>query len=246
MTGFLIGFPDIPFEAASITSNLTASIGYEAHNTITGGRGDSFRLAASTVSDLALTYSLSADAQAEFAWIGRASMLKGSNVQSITLNAGSTIYQNTDFQNATLVGRKLDDFIATFARCAPAKPFVLTLSASPGSYYPMSKVYMGLFFDFGRDPIKKISFTQASDSELSRSNALSFSLTWEGIGADKMTELSDSLLAYADINPVILYDSSAKVLPGCVAMHAKISGHTIEPDSVPGQYRITLSFEELI
>ncbi len=246
MTEFFLGFPDVPFDAVSITSSETAETGFEAENTILGSRADYFRLADSTTNTLSLTYSLTSNAQAEFLWLGRASMLQGAKVDSITLNAGSTIYQNTAFLSETLTGRKTDDFLATFARCAPAKPFVLSLSATSASYYPFSKAYFGLWFDMGRDPRRGYSVSASTDSEVARSDAMTFSLSWEGVTEAKVTELTDSILENADVSPLVLYDSSGKVLPGCTTMHATLEDHSITPDSVPGQYTVSLTFKELV
>lgn len=246
MTNFRIGFPHIPFDASSVTPSMAAATGFEAANLITGSRGDSFHLAAASASDLTLSFPVTLGHTADYLYLAHADWLKGYNVSTVALEAGGvTVYSNADFANVTLVGPRHEDFIAAFAASAAATDWVLRLQASAATLYPFSKAYFGRFFDFGREPIKPIELSRKRNGDVSRDARYTFSLTWQDISDAKVCELFSSVLRWADVSPVVLYDADNAVLPGCTVIHAKIVSHERTTVALNSN-DVTIDFRELI
>lgn len=91
MTNLLIGYPAIPAAYRTLTANQTAATGKDVYSTVAGGRGTEFRAATATTTPLTFWYDLGSGvtASANFFYVPRASRLKKSGVNTLSL-AGSS------------------------------------------------------------------------------------------------------------------------------------------------------------
>jgi hypothetical protein len=121
----------------------------------------------------------------------------------------------------------------------------MTYGAVATAKWAFSKLYMGSFFDWGRDPLYIATTTPTINNVRNRCPALKFSLRWEGVTETKVTSFISTIYRYRDINPVVLYDIADKVFFGYRTLHCRITGAQIDVSS-PAYRSITVNFEELI
>lgn len=113
--------------------------------------------------------------------------------------------------------------------------------------WEISKVYMGLFFDFGRDPLYPRSAGLAYfRGSLEKRPHYTFSLEWRDVRADKVREFEWAIARYKDISPVFLYTRyNHATLNGHRLVHCWIRDYQNEI-TAPDSYRVRMTFEELL
>lgn len=94
MTNFLIGYPDIPLAATTITKSHTEDSSYPQVNTITGGRGAYHQLATATTDDTYVEYDLGAASTKSAAYLAiqRAKLTRKANATRVRLTGSSASY----------------------------------------------------------------------------------------------------------------------------------------------------------
>lgn len=114
-------------------------------------------------------------------------------------------------------------------------------------YWQFSKVYMGMFFDFGRDPQFPMTYQReytrgASEKRPHRI----FALTWKGITTEKVTEFEKEIANYQDVSPVFLYTrENHALLLGDRLIHAQIKTYRSRM-AAPNSWQVDVTFQELL
>lgn len=113
--------------------------------------------------------------------------------------------------------------------------------------WQFSKLYMGMFFDFGRDPLYPISYTRDyTKSASERRPHREFTLTWKGVSNAKVTEFEAEIVRYMDVNPVFLYTrTNHATLQGARLLHAQVKSYKCRM-TAPNHWQVDVVFTELL
>lgn len=269
MTNLKIAYPDIPYNAVTITPTITDDPLQPVYNLIAGER--IWRYATgSTNTTLSIVFDLGfdfADKQntAEYLIIGRADLLQNTGVTGITLarsddfSVWTTVYTDASFASATLYGPRTDDYIATFTATSSFRWWKMTYTSGGAINFYHSKLYFGRFLTFDTAPQYKIKREASANSQWYASSGAmfpvrtqepryEFDFVWKGQTDTTATSFFDNVVRFKDKCPVFLYTSAVpKILDSQYIIHAKLQDHEIRRSSGITNYNeITATFTELI
>lgn len=257
MTNLLLGYSQIGFLSATELSTPTLdgdySANYVARNLYGGGRPETVRLASAATSST-WSWDHGALLSPDFLFLARADLIrrKDTAASSWLLEAdddGSFFIVDGDtgtFNLGDLKGPRNEDLIVELAKLPDHQYFRFTVSTTASFKHEYSKMLMGTWLDLGRDPIYPARFTRDATVPMPRAVPWSFSLEWRGVTDATVQTLSDRVLKYRDVNPVILYDPLDVVLPNTIrVIHAFITDAVVTPEW-PGTNRVQMSFLEAI
>lgn len=249
MTNILIGYPDILRDAVSVIDSASPSA--DISNIISGDRRLLFELE-SAAATAQIKISLGAEASANYLYIARADFL-ANDADTISLKGCATddygsateVYANALFSSETFIGAAAEDFIATFNAASFKYWWVDFAKTSGTGLFRFSKLYLGSWLDFGREPIFDVDIDGSTPAAQVRRRAYKFKLTWVGLPNDKITEALSNALTYNAINPVVIYDAAKIIVPGVSCYFARISDFEITK-TTNLENELIISFEELI
>lgn len=265
-TNLLIGYPDIPRLASSISiSGTTENSSRPILNVVTGGRGEYFQAGGSAASTAYLQFDMGAGVTdtAEYLFVPNAKWLKAAGANRLLLSGwdGSTetdiIGTSTGLATRTFSGANGDDLmfasgfndqISGALPSAAYRYFRLRFgdsTATESRNWRFSKAYFGRFFDMGRDPVYPREATLRAQSLTERRGGYNFRFTWRGVTDEKVAELFETILRDIE-SPVVLYTSSYhEVLFSMRTLHALVTEHSVQPISVNSNL-VELTFSEII
>ena len=161
----LIGCPDINLDAVLLSTSQTRS--EQRLQSLRGGKRQTYFWFDSSYTAINFDYDLGSilsgvanTAATDFLCIGRADLLQSTSGimmlsvghQAAAGGAATDVYTLSPFQAATLYGPDSQDFVATWTTSDAYRRWRVCIKDTAGSYYPMSKLYLGSFFDMGKDP----------------------------------------------------------------------------------------------
>lgn len=158
MTNLLLSYPDIPFRAEGTLVSQTVDEDFPVANLISGRKSSQFRLAANqTTCDTRYDLGPSVTATADHIILGRADILANA-VTDLEVQYGTngsswtSAATQTSVGAATRYGPYTQDFILTFTTTPARRWYQVRLNHAAGAKYQFSKLYLGKFLDFGKDP----------------------------------------------------------------------------------------------
>lgn len=225
-TNLLLGYPQIFFDS-TVWAGPTGATGYDDENVMTGSRALRYkRSAAGTSSEWDLHLDAGVTVNPDYLYIARANLLRLNDSASTTWtlladdNTGfaSPETETDTFDTSDLVGPDSDDLLATLSFTTAYRYFRFTIETTVSFQHETSKILIGDWFDFGRDPSVSAEVTRDAPRSWSRRSAYDFRLTWDGITDAKLATFIDRLSAYSDVHPFLLYDSANVIVPKTVAL----------------------------
>ena len=233
-TNLLIGFPDIPFNALSITSSQTYSTEFPVTNLVNGSRGKRAELATAYTGTHTITYDLGSgvtDTVNYFALLD-VKILRDSGVTVVRLRGSDGVTPATvatvTLSSITLDGGQDRDYLTTFNETSAYRYWLVEMDSSGDTKRPVSKLYFGTLFDIGRDP--QFSRSVSSDKgDKSIYEKDKMSLSYNGVSTTKRQDFESKIGDYSDANDVILYANSyTAVLAGKSLISCAITDYSFE------------------
>ncbi len=221
-------YPHIPFTGTNGTFP-TADTGYNSSAVITGPRANFFRASASGTS-VAWDWDYGTTVTPNYCVIAHADWLTKRDTANIsyTIRGASdsgfvtgTNYTGT-ISTASLLGPTLSDSYISFSPNA-YRYWRVTLTTTASMKHMLSKIYLGTAFDLGRDP-EFSSALQRYASGTHRQSKMLVELEYEGVLNATRQSFFDTIVKYADSNPVFLRDSNNVFLNNVTLLHARIIG----------------------
>lgn len=249
----------IPFLATSTLAGGTMDTGYTFEDFICGARGNMWRATQGAVSYKIIRNDLGSGvtSAAEYWYIARSDLwynqLKATTtprfyLQSATDAAYATAVVRADNTITPNKGPRNEDSFNTISSSGAYRYWQLILDATDGvtlSYHTLSKIQFGVTFDLGRDPEYAIVHRRSMKRIGARDQAFTVDCRWVGITDVKRQSLITSVLAYKDVAPIVLYETTDNIFGGFKLLHVYITDCKITPTS-QDQNEITMKFEECI
>lgn len=249
----LIGYPDIPFLGTMFTEPASET-GYDAEYAITGERGN-YYIALSSVSSSIFEFDMGAATTRtpEYMALMRADLMRRhdsadctwSVVGSAASNFASPVTASGTFAIADLLGPRDEDYLTSLVGLSAKRYWRFQVNSTASFKHQLSKVYFGNWFDFGRDPIfpadKAIEYKTDGD----RAPRYILRLDWLGITNTVRNDFISKILKWRDVNPILLNDTSGKILDGNRLLHCIITECTFTPRGV-NYSDVSLGLEEII
>jgi hypothetical protein len=251
VANLLIGYSDIGFNSTAI-STPTLDIG-QARNLYAGSRVEAVRIQTASTTSV-WSWDHGSTITPEFIFLARADLLRRADsaastwtVDGSTSNTFGTVDTKTGtFNLSDLKGPRSEDLLSTFTYSSGYRYWRFTATTTASFKHTYSKLFLGAWLDLGRDPLYPARMRRESKAAMPRAVPWSFELEWRGITDATLTTLSDRVLKYKDVNPVILYDPADIVLVGSIrVLHAFVTDVEIAPEW-PGVNRLRMSFTEAI
>jgi hypothetical protein len=267
MTSLLICYPDIPYNAVTITPSATTDTAQNEFNLTAGPRSNGFALA-SAGTTLTLDFDLGAGFATEqntvnYVILARADKLQAGAMSQLLIRSSSngsvwtTRITQSSFSSATLYGPRSDDYIQLITATSAFRYWRADYTTT-SSKLPHSKLYFGTYFDWGREPSTYKISREASGDLLRMSSGAQygerieepryfFEFTWYGITDAKIQSFQTAMAkSYYRANGVFLYtDSLHHVLDNQRLVHCRM----LEPRARKihnNYYEVTIAFEEMI
>jgi hypothetical protein len=245
MSNLQIGFPDIPFNAVSITPSESFDALYPVTNTVRGRRTSYARLAAdSSDTTINIDYDLGAATQAvNYLAICRADNLKDDTITAVSVKSSTDAVTYTNriadasFDSATLYGPETRDYINVVTTTSAFRYWQVTFTGTTGFRLPTSKLFFGTLFDFNnelsdwsfnRDPRNRSDFVAnsgATDLVRTEQAAYTFRGTWQGVTDATLESFNTKIGRYIDKHSVIIYSPETwdSLLDGYKMIHCKVA-----------------------
>lgn len=260
-TNLLIAYPQIWVDGTLSISSSAAS-GYPKENVTAGSRRRSTRLAAAA-SGLTVTVDLGAAAAKTIQYIivSRADILKNQGCTIAAVEASSDNFvanfnsvggTSGNFQSKTFYGPRSEDVIFTSALNSDYGSLSYT-----GTYrywrisfqgatvaWQANKIYLGSWFDMGRDPVSS-QVSRVATSRADRASRYVFTFEWEGL-SDQTKEYFTFYIADKPYDGVFLHTQSYHdILLGYRLLHCRLVEHSWS-QSFTGTNNLSATFEEMI
>lgn len=254
-TNLLIGYPEIPKEATASSINNASSSMYPYTNLFGGNKTDLHYLDTAASGDTRITVELPSGTTkaCDFIYIGRASLLQQSSVDTITLKAGAsnnyatatTVRTLSSFGSQTLYGPNDDDYIQTFAASSAYRYWFINYNATSASKIPHAKFFFGSAFDPGLDPNAPATITRIKQGGAQLRSTMSFEFTWNGMSYSKAVQMYLKLYRTRRYLPLVIFTSSwHDILMGHRVIYCRLTSMSIPP-RVTDYCDVTATFEEL-
>lgn len=229
MTSLLICYPDIPYNAKTVTASSAENPAQPAWSLTSGERKRGFSLTAATTT-LTLDWDLGSDFAnkqntVNYVAIARADKLQAAAMSQLLIRSSpdnsvwTTRITQTSFASATLYGPRTDDYIQLITVTSAFRYWRADYT-STSTKFPHSKLYFGTYFDWGREPAFQI--TRSTDTrELYRGSSgaqlgerieeprYRFDLKWTGVTDAKINSFATYFgRSYYKDNGVMLYTAT--------------------------------------
>lgn len=239
----------------TLTSGTTDT-GYVLENLLSGSRSDLWRTTTSQTAVIHTDMGSGSTATPYYYYLARADLYYNA-VKAST--SGKTILESSSNDSSwsnqltetwySLFGPRGEDYINVFgAGVSATRYWRVTLTTGDGattSKHTLSKLMFGSYFDLGRDPEYGVMKRRAFKQPGARDQAFILNAQWRGITDAKRMELNDSILAYRDVSPIVLYETTDNLLQGFKLLHAWIVDCKVTPISLNSN-EISMTFEECI
>lgn len=248
-TNLLLGYPGIPFSGTAVSTTYDYETGVTQEDIASGDRQKIVRLAA-VHANCSYVWSTTTSTS-DFIYIARADLLKTNGCTTAQVlnspdgSSWTSLWSNASFSSVTLIGPRLEDYIATWATSTSRTYYGVYLAATGNSKFDFAKIYLGKLFDLGRDPMYGASQVRKAIVIGNRAAPITFSLNWKGITDATRVSFNDTIGKYADVSPVALYDSGNVLLNGWTCLHAWITSFKFTPVA-KNVNNLDIEFQEVI
>lgn len=269
MTNLLIGWPDIPSAATRIYTTGTEDTTHSLYNSAAGPRH-----LRTTIGDGAADFDLNFDLGtsydtsrgiAEYVIVSHADLTQTvANLGVLSDSAedfstATSVYLDSSYSSATLYGPYSNDYVATFTASSTARYWRVRFYTGSGTL-AFGKVYLGQWFDFGREPssydIERepsksgVYYTPAGTSYSYRLDepVYRFRFTWDAITDDKVTEFFNYIVSSQNTTPVFLYTATNhEILDSQRLVHCRLVSHSVDsPAGVQDWNRVQAEFVQIL
>lgn len=270
-TSLLLCYPDIPYNACTITEGATVDSIQGKWNLVAGERKNGFAFSAAAASntikfDLGAGYA-SKQNTANYMLVARADKLQAGSTTAVKLEysdddaAYSTFINATSFTSATLYGPRADDYISTSTVTTAHRYWKVTYTSSGTSKFPHSKFYFGTYFDWGKEPnnVKIERSATGGDPFLAGSGTqigertdeprYLFEFTWTGVTDAKIQSFQNYFgKTFYRENGIFLYTATKHhVLDSQRLVHCRLTRAMARKiGGVTNYNEVTLAFEEML
>lgn len=242
----------IPLLGTSALDSGTTDTNYLIADLISGPRGNMWRSTTSVSARLHVDLGSGVTSTLDYWYVARADLYY--NATKATTTARMLIESSPDDaawtsrSDATFSGTRgprLEDFI-TIVSAAAFRYWRATLTVTDGattSKHMLSKLMFGTTFDIGRDPEYAIVHRREVKQASERDQAFTVELKWRGITDAKRASLISLVMAYKDVAPLVLYETTDNIFGGFKLLHVYVDDCKITPIS-KDQNDITMKFRE--
>lgn len=250
-SNILLSFPQIPF-AGSALAQATADTGFESQAIVTGPRTSIFRTASATQATT-WDYAASATQQPDHLIIARADLLRKADstatLWSVTGSASSAFTSPNSvsgtYGTGDLVGPRNEDLVVSLTHGSSYQYWRVKNVTTASVRHNVAKMYLGNWFDMGRDPIYGVLQKRVVETENNRDPRYVFDVEWNGISDQKRQDFIGSIVKWRDVNPVFVYDSADVMLNDVRLLHCWLTAFEFKANSKNNNY-IKVTFEEAI
>lgn len=266
MTSLFICYPDIPYNAKTITASATENPLQPARNLTAGPRAHGYSLNAAGTT-LTLDWDLGSDYATKqntvnYVAIARADKLQAAGMTQLLIRSSpdnsvwTTRITDASFASATLYGPRADDYIQTITVTSAFRYWRADYTTA-SSKLPHSKLYFGTYFDWGRDPQYKIERAPASTEFFNSSSGSQrgeridepvyrFDFKWTGVTEAKIQSFCAYFgRSYFKENGVFLYTSADhQILDSQRLVHCRMINPTCRK-IWNNYYEVNITFEEM-
>lgn len=263
-TSFLIGYPDIPFQALKIAPSATFA---GLHNLFRGPKYSIAALAASASGTKTLDFNLGSGftASAQYLYIARADLLISPGLvttlklqRSTDGSSWTNEVNQTSFGSVTLGGPDSSDWITTFTQSSAYRYWRAEYTVSGSSKIPHSKLFFGSFLDMGvepeewsliRVPAIQSRFVADSGAEHFERNGRAvykLKISWAGVSNTAAKNFMLRVGNRRHIDTFVLYTATQnEVLDGLKTLYCKCTAaQRVQMDGSPDWNLISAEFEE--
>lgn len=264
MTGLLIGYPDVQFNALSASwITGTEDSEYPLANATSGSRSEFVR-SASTVGTAEIQFDLgaAATASAEYLFVAGANLSKSLGAQRMLLNgwngvsATSICGLDTTLQSAGIFsGPRSEDFLSassfndSLGGTIPSANYryfrVRIGNGSTNEKWAFRKLMLGRFLDFGRDPLYPLPHEIQVLRSSWRAPRYKFTLNWKGITDAQRIDFMDKIVSRMDYQSLVLFDKDNLILNGFRTLHCALIGYEFNT-TYPNNNSLEAEFEEVL
>lgn len=252
MANLLIGFSEIPFDG-TVISTPTIAPDYRGDDVNGGARNRTVKIqTASTTS--AWSWQLTQQTLPQYLYIARADLIARNDSAPTAFAVegdDDPLFSSPDlddgvFSIGDLKGPRREDLIFSITKTSARSCWRVSLTTTQSFKHEISKIFLGRWLDLVRDPIYPAQISRDPLSAMPRAVPWRFSLEWVGIPDAKIEELTNKVLRFRDVNPVILYDTNDVVFSSSFkVLHAYITNVEITPEWVNAN-RLRMDFQETI
>jgi hypothetical protein len=155
---------DIPLQSIDVGASRAIDPATRTENLFGGTLADVVRTETAATGAFYYWFVMPTTRACNFLYMGKANMLQASGVTAVNVKGNSaldystatSVYSNSSFDSQALMGPHGEDFIATFATSTAYKYwFVHFDSPTLASRFPLSKLFLGTYFDPGKGPNTK-------------------------------------------------------------------------------------------
>lgn len=262
MTNPLIAYPDIPFQALTITPDATAQTDYGVMNLISGPRHRTYRVSG-TPTTLEIKFDLGSgnSSPAEYVILARADKLESAEIQQFQLARSSDDSSYTDEVDEVpsgLYGTRSHDWAHVFTMSSAYRYWRATYTSKAGHDYRHSKLYFGSFFDFGKDcascKIERFTtdakFLPSSGSQIAEridEPIYRYTFTWEGVTDAKINSFQSLIgsINHREFGVFLYCPTETQLLDGQNFIHTRITSFESKK-GWNGWNDIRISFDEML
>jgi len=243
--GFRLLVPTVP-HATTPTSNYSTVDKYGPLNTIGGAYSDTKKNAsAGTLSDV--RYSMTSNRLVNYVVVSNVRGLIDSDsddqVSIRVYNTNDSTFQAFTVGLNDLVGARQNEFVSEVTE--KTVNYYRVQAISNASYrHEVGKVFLGEYFDFGRDPTEIIIENAKQDSNIKR-RTREIRVQVEGVSPAKKTQFVKEIVPYCAKTPIFLWDKNDALFGGDVLIYARLASYKCTVNS-RDVWRVEMNFIEAV
>lgn len=268
-TSLLISFPDIPRKAVYLASQQATATDKGQENLILGERSAICETASATTSQR-FTFGLGSGyaakgGKADHIIIARADKLQSGLMTQLDIKRSAdnstftTEQTDASFSTATLYGPNGHDYILDFTQSSAYEFWRVDFTSASGATFPVSKVFLGSWFDFGQEPdgfsIERVPAKEAvwyaSSGALYTARlelpVYRFSFTWEHVSDAVVSNFQRDIAKISHKATYFLYTRTQHELLGNQRLvNVRLVNWSVTTGEKINWQNLTANFEEVL
>lgn len=230
MSNFRIGYLHNAFKGSAITG-ATAMANYSKNNLFSFNRGEHFRRSAQGTESQIAWESSGELINPEFCIISRADIILASDSAAVSIDIESDElddYSTAETDSFTissddLVCRTSQDIIQPLVFTDARQYFRATITTTENSYHEISKLIIGEWLDFDREPLKGLDYMQSKRTDNNYHSRQEFRFEFKGVANATRIKFYQEIDRYRNVKPVYIYDNDDVFLEGAKLAQVKIT-----------------------
>lgn len=268
-TSLVISYPDITMKSVYLASQQATAADKGQENLISGDRCAICETGSANTSQR-FTFGLGSNyaakgGKADHIIIARADKLQSGlvtqlDVKRSTDNSTFTTEQtDASFSTATLYGPNAYDYVKDFTLSSAYEFWRVDFTSGAGSVFPMSKIFLGAWFDFGQEPddfsIQRVPAKEAtwmSSSGAAYSTRLElpiyrFSFSWAHVADSVVNSFQNEIARIAHRATFFLYTRAQhEVLGNQRLVNVRLVDWSVSNNEKINWNTLTATFEEIL